>query len=105
MVLRYCRFFWPCLQMIRNAIARGLTPYQIAKAWGVDRAVIVRAAALQCTLQLWVKKLHQEICDRTANHNGRTLTFMVKFVTRKIGFAALANRWYCYCYPKRYLVV
>lgn len=102
MVLRYCRFFWPCLQMIWSSIARGLTPCQIARIWGVDRAVIVRAATLQSTLQSFVEKLHQETYDGTVSHSGLALTLMVKFVILKIGFSALANRWYCHRYPRRY---
>lgn len=102
MVLRYCRFFWPCLQMIWSLIARGFRPYYIARIWEVDRAVIVRAVTLQSTLQSFVEKLHQEIYDGTVNHSGMTLTLMVKFVILKIGFSVLANHWYCHRYPRRY---
>lgn len=102
MVLRYCHFFWPCLQMIWSSIARGLTPYQIARIWDVDRAVIVRAATLQSTLQSFIEKLHQEIYNGTVNHSALALTLIVKFVIFKIGFSALANRWYCHRYPRRY---
>jgi len=70
----------------------------------VDRAVIVRAAALQSTLQLFVEKLHQEIYSGAVSHGGLALTLMVKFVILKIGFSALANRWYCHRYPRRYFL-
>lgn len=106
MVLRYCRFFWPCLQMIWDAIARGLTPYQIAKTWGVDRAVIVRAAALQYTIQPFAGKLHQELSNGSTDQiqsKNHTLSFLVRYIARKIGIVALMNRWYCHRYPRRYL--
>jgi len=102
MVLRYCRFLWPCLQRIWNAVSEKLTPYRIARLWNVDRAVIVRAAALQLTLHLWVKKLHQEITD---GRKSRSLTLMVKVITFKIGLVNLMNRWYCHHFPKRFLLI
>jgi hypothetical protein len=40
MVLRYCRFFWPCLQVIWNELKCHSISH-IARIWNVDRRVIV----------------------------------------------------------------
>lgn len=103
MVLRYCRFFWPCLQAVWKALNDKLTPYHIAThIWKVDRSVIVRAAALQNIISTWVTKQHQELTNGCINI--RSLALMVKIISFKTGRTELMNRWYCYRYPGRFLM-
>jgi hypothetical protein len=97
MVLRYCRFFWPCLLAIWNALTH-LSMYHIARIWNVDRRVIAGVYALQSTIHGWVAQQHQEL---TNGSKTRILPLMVKIIFYKMGPAELMNRWYCYRYPKR----
>jgi len=99
-VMRYSRFFWPCLLALRQALAIGLTPYHQAKhVWQVGRGVIVRAAALLNQLAPWVEELHQELTD---GGQVRKLRFMVKIIIRKLGRIELVDRWYRHRYPLRF---
>ena len=100
MVLRYSRFFWPCLIALKQAIVSGLTPYHLAQyVWYVGRRVIVRAAALLSRLDTWIGGLYQEVTDGA--HAGE-LEFMVKIVIRKLGLIELVDRWYRHRYPRRF---
>jgi len=100
MVLPYCRFFWPSLLVLRQALASGSTFYHLAQhVWYVGRRVIVRAAALLNRLDKWVGQLYQEVSDGV---QAGELGFMVKIVTRKLGRIELIDRWYCHRYPKRF---
>jgi hypothetical protein len=99
MVMRYCRFFWPCLIAIWQDIKSGTTPYALAKnTWDVGRAAIVRAADLQSIVGPWIENLHRELTNGKAI---ASITLQVKIVTAKIGHIELMHRWYCHRYPKR----
>jgi hypothetical protein len=103
MVLRYCRFFWPCLLSVWKALSDNRSKYHIAtRIWKVDRGVIVRLASLQSIIYSWVTKLYRE------HTNGccaiRSLALMVKIISFKTGRTELMNRWYCYRYPGRFLM-
>lgn len=100
MVLRYCRFFWPCLLAVWNALTY-LSMYHIARIWNVDRRVIAGVDALQNIIHNWVGKQHQEL---TNGSKVRSLPLMVKIISFKTGMAELMSRWYCYRYPKRSLL-
>ena len=100
MVLRYCRFFWPCLLAVWNALTH-LSIYHIACIWNVDRRVIAGVAALQSIIHNWVEKQHQEL---TNGSKACSLSITIKIILLKIGPAELMNRWYCYRYPKRSLL-
>jgi hypothetical protein len=100
MVLRYCRFFWPCLLAVWNALTH-LSMYHIARIWNVDRRVIAGVDSLQNIIHNWVAKQHQEL---TNGSKVRSLPLMVKIISFKTGMAELMSRWYCYRYPKRSLL-
>jgi hypothetical protein len=100
MVLRYCRFFWPCLCTLRKELSRGLSAYHLARhVWHVGRGVIVRAAALLERLGPWVASLHRELTDGKAD---RELPLMVKVISGKLGPVALLWRWYRHRYGGRF---
>ena len=61
MVIRYCRFLWPCLTFLWGKIDSGATPYALSRQWSVGRAVIVRARALQASIEQWTGRLYQEL--------------------------------------------
>jgi hypothetical protein len=75
--------------------------YHVARIWNVDRRVIAGVAALQSSIHNWVKKQHQEL---TNGSKVRPLPLMVKIISFKTGVTELMNRWYCYRYPKRFLL-
>jgi hypothetical protein len=100
MVMRYCRFFWPCLIALYQTLADGSTPYHLARyVWHVGREVILRAAALLRRLCPWVGRLYREITDGNAV---RDTAMMVKVVTAKLGRLELVERWYRHRYPHRF---
>jgi len=100
MVLRYCRFFWPCLLALEQALATGSTPYHQAQhVWHVGWGVIVRARALLNRLTPWVEELHRELTD---GGRVRGLGSMVQIITRKLGRIELLDRWYRHRYPLRF---
>lgn len=100
MVLRYSRFFWPCLLALGQALASGSSMYHQARyVWHVERQVIVRAAALLDRLDTWVGGQYQEVTDGA---QACELGFMVKIVTRKLGRIELIDRWYRHRYPLRF---
>jgi hypothetical protein len=100
MVMRYCRFFWPCLIALYQTLAGGATPYHLARyVWHVGREVILRAATLLRRLCPWVERLYREITDGNA---ARDTASMVKAVTAKIGRLELVERWYRHRYPLRF---
>lgn len=100
MVLRYCRFFWPSLLALKQALASGSTHYHLAQhVWHVGRRVIVRAAALLDQLDTWCGQLYREVTDGVP---ACELGFMVKIVTRKLGRIELIDRWYRHRYPRRF---
>jgi hypothetical protein len=98
MVLRYCRFFWTCLQAVWNAL-QDLSLFLVARTWNVDRSVMVRTAALKNTIHSWIAKQYQE---QTNGDTPRSLMRMIKIILFKIGLSELMNRWYCYRYPRRF---
>jgi hypothetical protein len=99
MVLRYCRFFWPCLLAVWNEID-SLSPMIIAIAhtWNVGIGVIKRAKELYSVIHEWVSKQYQEQCD---DCKIRSLARMVKSLSLKTTLTDLMNRWYWYHYPAR----
>lgn len=99
MVLRYCRFFWPCLLAVWDQI-NALSPMIIAVAhtWNVGIGVIERAKTLHSAIHLWVLKQYQEQCNSCKIHS---LALMVKILSFKTGLTDLMNRWYWYHYPAR----
>lgn len=99
MVLRYCRFFWPCLLVVWDQI-NSLSPMIIAVAhtWNVGIGVIERATALYSAIHPWVSKQYQEQCDSCKTGS---LAFMVKRLSFKTGLTDLMSRWYWYQYPAR----
>jgi len=100
MVMRYCRFFWPCLLALNNALAEGSTPYHLARhVWHVGFGVIKRAAGLLRRLVPWVEGLHRELTDGAP---AQTLERMVKIITAKLGHIQLLQRWYRHRYPLRF---
>lgn len=100
MVLPYCRFFWPGLLTLRQALASGSTPYCLARhVWHVGRRVIIRAAALLDRLDAWVGQLYQEISD---GGQVRELGSIVKVIIGKISRIELVGRWYRHRYPTRF---
>jgi hypothetical protein len=99
LVLRYCRFFWPCLLAVWNQI-NSLSPLilAIAHTWNVGTGVIKRATELYSVIHEWVSKQYQEQCGDCKN---RSLARMVKILTFKTGLADLMSRWYWHQYPAR----
>ena len=99
MVLRYCRFFWPCLLAVWTEI-KSLSPMLIAisHTWNVGIGVIKRATGLYFTIHEWVSKQYQEQFDSCKI---RSLAFMVKRLFFKTGLTDLMNRWYWYHYPTK----
>jgi hypothetical protein len=98
MILRYCRFYWPCLLAINKALTVSVTPYHLARhVWHVGYAVIRRAASLRKRLCPWVEELYREITDGKPM---RKFTLMVKIITAKIGRFELVQRWYRHWYHR-----
>jgi hypothetical protein len=98
MVMRYCRFFWPCLLAVWKATASAMTDHYLARIWNVGRHVILRAVALKDALWSWVEKLYREL---TSGGPARSIELMVKIITAMIGPDELRSRWYCHRYPQR----
>ena len=99
MVLRYCRFFWPCLLEVWNELdSLSSMAIKIAQTYNVGIGVIERASDLHSALHPWVSKQYQEHCDSCKI---RSLAFMVKRLSFKTGLTDLMNRWYWYHYPAR----
>jgi hypothetical protein len=100
LVLRYNRFFWPCLLAVKMYLDQGVTPYHLARyTWMVGRRVIVRAAAYLKHLEKWIRAIYREATD--AEWHGE-LEYMVKVTTRKIGLIELVDRWYRHRYSRRF---
>jgi hypothetical protein len=101
MVLRYCRFFWPCLLTVTKALAERQTFYDLARnVWLVGWGVIKRAAAELERMRAWIGLIHREVTDGGAV---REAGDMVKRIIGRIGRIELSNRWYCHRYPLRVL--
>jgi hypothetical protein len=98
MVLRYCRFFWPCLLFALRASSTERPPLS---TWDISRGVARRAAAVLTAITSWVSELYQEVTDGDA---GADLGRMVKIIVRKIGRVELSNRWYRHRYTRRFPV-
>jgi hypothetical protein len=100
MIIRYCRFFWPCLLAVQNARTLDLTCYHIARnVWFVGQRVIRRSSALFERMRIWIEQLYREI---TAGGLVRQVGLMVKIITLKIGRIELSNRWYRHNFPLRF---
>ena len=99
MVLPYCRFFWPSLLAIRQALATEAVSCNLPLLWHIGRRVIVRAAALLGRLNTWAGRLYQEVTDGGQPDD---LGFMVKIMVRKLGRIELLDRWYRHRYPLRF---
>jgi hypothetical protein len=98
-LLRYSRFFWPCLLAVKMSLDQGLTPYHVARhIWKVGRGVVVRAAVLLTCLEQWIGTIYREV---TNGEPYRELEHMVKVATGKIGRIELVDRCYRYRYPRR----
>jgi hypothetical protein len=96
MVLRYYRFFWPCLLLVVRASTTERPPLS---TWDVSRGIARRAAAVLTAITSWVSELYREVTDGgTRADLGR----MVKIIVRKIGRIELSNRWYRHRYPRRF---
>jgi len=99
-VLRYCRFFWPCLVSIKLALDSGSTRYHLAHhVRHVSWAIIGRAAALLNSMESWANGLHQEI---TNGWPACRFELMMKTITAKLGCNELNWRWYRHRYPRRF---
>lgn len=98
MVMRYCRFFWPCLLSLWKATASGISDHGLASIWNVGQRVILRAVGLKNTLGQWIEKLYREL---KVGGPARSLKQMVKIITAMIGPDELRSRWYCHRYPQR----
>lgn len=97
MVLRYCRFFWPCLLFVLRTSIIERAP--LSAAWNVSRGVAHRTAAVLTAITSWVSGLYREVTDGCA---GTNLGRMVKTIVHKIGRVELSNRWYRHRYPRRF---
>jgi hypothetical protein len=101
MVLRYCRFFWPCLLTVKKAITDRQTCNNLAKnVWQVGWGTIKRSTVELGRMAAWIVKIHREATDGST---ARELGLMVKIIIQKIGHVELSNRWYCHRYPLRAL--
>lgn len=99
-VLRYCRFFWPCLLAVKMALTNGRSCYHLARhVWNVERGVIRRASVLFDRMSRWTQQLHQET---TGGGSLRQVGLMVKIIAHKIGYPELSCRWYRHHYPLRF---
>jgi hypothetical protein len=96
MVLRYCRFCWPCLLLVERASG---VKHSSLSPWEISRGVALRAAAVLTAITSWVSELYREVTDGGA---GTNLCRMVKIITWKIGRIELSNRWYRHHYPRRF---
>jgi hypothetical protein len=96
MVLRYCRFFWPCLLLIVRASDVENSPLP---AWEISHGVALRVAVVRTAITLWVSELYREVTGGGAVTN---LGRMVKIIVHKIGRVELSNRWYRHRYPRRF---
>lgn len=96
MVMRYCRFFWPCLLFALYASSTEQPPLSV---WNVSRGVARRAVTALTAITSWVREIYQEVTDGAA---GADLGRMVKIIVRKIGRIELSNRWYRHHYPHRF---
>jgi len=100
LVLRYCRFLWPDLLAVKDALDAGTSAYRLARTvWHVGRRVIVRAAVLLTHMGWWVEALHREMRD---GRPARALRSMVKRVACRLGRGELTDRWYRHRYPLRF---
>jgi hypothetical protein len=90
MMLRYCRFFWPCL------LSLGRAP---VKEPSISRGVVRRTAIMLTVITSWIKSLYREVTD---GGTGSNLGRMVNIIIRKIGRVELSNRWYRRRYPRRF---
>jgi hypothetical protein len=101
LVLRYCRFFWPCLISVAICLGQGRGARELAQRWLVGKDVIVRAHGLLERLRTWVGGLFRELSDGAAI---RGLKTMVTFLTAEIGRDELNHRWYQHRYPRRFFL-
>ena len=90
MMLRYCRFFWPCLLSLGMTVEKGLA---------IRRTVARRMVETLTLITAWIKDLFREVTD---GRSGSDLGRMVKIIVRKIGRIELSNRWYRHRYPRRF---
>jgi hypothetical protein len=93
MVLRYCRFFWPCLLLVAHASGVKSPPGEVSSG------VAQRVTAVLTAITSWVSNLYREVTDGGA---GADLGRMVKIIVGKIGRVELSNRWYRHRYPRRF---
>jgi hypothetical protein len=100
MVMRYCRFYWPCLLAVYRCLSMGLSRYHLARhLWRIGWAVIARAAALKDRLISWVQEQYRELSD---GKSIRQLEYMVKYMVGKLGRVEVVRRWYRHRYPRRF---
>jgi len=100
MVLRYCRFFWPCLLTVKKAITDRQTCHNLAKkVWQVGWGTIKRATVELGRMVVWIGEIHREVTNGGA---AREPGIMVKIIIHKISRIELSNRWYRHRYPSRF---
>lgn len=96
-VLRYCRFFYPGLLQVKNALSSEISFYKLARyVWHLRTRVIKRAAGEISRIGIWVTCTFREISD-----GGTVQGFnaAVKYLTHNMGSVDLTER-YGY-YPHR----
>lgn len=90
-VLRYSRFFYPDLLLVKNALAIGISPYRLARyVWQVGKGVITRIAAELEKMGSWIERTHREITNGVP---GRNFKSMVKHISSKLGYVDLTERY------------
>jgi hypothetical protein len=89
------------LQVIWNEL-KSHSISHISRIWNVDRRVIIGIDASQSIIHTWVARQHQELTD---GFKDRSLPLMVKIISFKTGPTELMNKWYCYRYPRRFLLI
>lgn len=97
MVLRYSRFFWPCILSLERSI--GVFGKGVERNFRISHGVSRRAMNMVPPLTTWVEGLYREVTDGSVV---RELGRMVKIIIRKIGLIELSDRWYRYRYPLRF---
>jgi hypothetical protein len=98
-VLRYCRFFYPGLLQVKNALSIGIHSCRLARfIWNVGNGVIKRAAAELSRMHLWINQTYREISDGAKESNFGS---MVKGITYKLGYIDLTERYGYHRYPHR----
>ena len=98
-VLRYCRFFYPGLLLVKNALSIGIPPCRLARyVWNVGSGVITRVGAELEQMGSWIEQTYREITDGALVRNFKS---MVKDISYKLGYVDLTERYGYHRYPHR----